>query len=129
VQHGDETDFIVDPSQAPKFGQVSDDQKAKIISDLQGLPQIAIDAQSKMAKLFMVAVERGTNPAANAPSNNDCDQLGTVISFVSPYWVQGGSKLIDSTRRSRSLLAKRVRTDSWPRTSIWIHCAIGSLRL
>jgi hypothetical protein len=73
----------VDPNQPSKFGQVPDEHKAKILAELQGLPQLAIEIQSKMTKLYMVAVERATNPAANATPNNDCDQLVAVISCVS----------------------------------------------
>jgi hypothetical protein len=73
----------VDTSRGSKFGQVPDEVKAKYLADLQGLPQLAADAQNKMPKMFMVAVERATNPVLMAAPNEDASMLVTAINLVS----------------------------------------------
>lgn len=73
----------MDTTKGTKFTTVPDDVKAKVMADLQGLPQLAADAQHKMPKLFMVAVERATNPTINAAAADDANMLVTVIQFVS----------------------------------------------
>jgi hypothetical protein len=72
----------VDANKGAKFGTVPDELKAKTLADLQGLPQLAGDAQSKMPKMFMVAVERATNPSINSVPNDDAALLLQVIQFV-----------------------------------------------
>jgi hypothetical protein len=72
----------VDTSRGSKFGQVPDEIKAKYLADLQGLPQLAADAQNKMPKMFMVAVERATNPVLMAAPNDDANLLVTAINLV-----------------------------------------------
>lgn len=69
---------------AKSFGVVPDEVKAKFVTDAVGLPQLAGDAQSKMTRFFMVAVERTTNPAVNANTNctEDCNALLTLIQLV-----------------------------------------------
>ena len=74
----------MDTGKGTKFTTVPDEIKAKVVADLQGLPQLAADAQHKMPKMFMVAVERATNPSINASANDDANMLLNVIQFVSP---------------------------------------------
>lgn len=101
-----------------------DEVKAKAMADLQGLPQLAADAQHKMPKMFMVAVERATNPTINAASNDDANLLVNVIQFVSLSTLDADI----STRRFRSLRVKRLKTNTWLRRPILVCCAIASLR-
>lgn len=69
----------------PQYGQVSPEVKARLLSEMAGLPQLAADAQSKMQRFFMVAVERNTNPAVSDKCNasEDCQLLLTLINMVS----------------------------------------------
>lgn len=63
---------------------MSDEVKARFTSEMNGLPLLAGDAQSKMPRFFMVAVERATNPASNAINNSteDCNMLLGLIQLV-----------------------------------------------
>jgi hypothetical protein len=103
----------VDTSKGQKFITVPDEIKAKAMADLQGLPQLAADAQQKMPKLFMVAVERATNPSINAAATDDANSLLNVIQFVCYLLIDPGPWLISSTRQFRSSLVKRLKTNTW----------------
>lgn len=73
-----------DPTKGPRYGQVSAEVKAKFLTEMAGLPQVAADAQSKMPRFFMVAVERSTNPAfaSNTTAADDCGMLLSLIHWV-----------------------------------------------
>lgn len=116
----------MDTGKGTKFTTVPDEIKAKVVADLQGLPQLAADAQHKMPKMFMVAVERATNPSINASANDDANMLLNVIQFVSPATSPIRLELIDSTRRSRSSLVKRLRTNTWLPHPTSVCCVIAS---
>ena len=124
----DETDNPVDTGKGTKFTTVPDEIKAKVVADLQGLPQLAADAQHKMPKMFMVAVERATNPSINASANDDANMLLNVIQFVSLAICFIGLELIDSTRQSRSSPVKQLRTNTWLPHPTSACCVIESRR-
>lgn len=106
----------MDPSRGSKFGQVPDDVKAKYLADLQGLPQLAADAQNKMPKMFMVAVERATNPALMACPNDDASYLVSAINLVSQSECIDNDKELTSQYTSVQVFTAQAAQDRFMTT-------------